>query len=145
MRPSRFFARARGQRGLSLIEVISSVSIFGVIAAGSAVGTISSVRGNTTSRMNAAASALIQDKIEQFRALDPSTNPADFTAGLHVDQGNPMTETGSPGGRFKRMWSVSRNTPSMGLAEVVVFVNWNDGQYRTISSTTYVCITKKCA
>jgi len=130
---------------MSLIEVLTSVSIFGIVASGAAVGTIASVKGNTTSRMQAAASSLIQAKVEQFRSLDPATSQLDFSAGMHFDNNNPVTATGAAGGKFNRYWAVARNTPSNGMAEIQVVVTWNDGRARTLRSSTYVCITKKCA
>ncbi len=145
MKLNRLFKRARGEKGLSLIEILSTMSIFGVVASGVAAGTIAGVKGNTTSRTVAAASTLIHDKVEQFRALDPAANPADFTTGTHWDAGNPMTATGAAGGKFSRYWIVSRDTPRRGLAVVRVVVTWNDGVSRSLQAATYVCITDKCA
>jgi len=145
MKLGRLFGRTRGQRGMSLIEVLTSVSIFGIVASGATVGTVSSIRGSTTSRLQSAASSLIQAKIEQFRSLDPATNQYEFLAGTHTDLGNPMSASGTPGGKYKRYWTVTRDVPSAGLAEVVVLVTWNDGRPRSLQAATYVCLTKKCA
>jgi len=145
MRIGRIFRGARGQRGMSLVEVLMSVSIFGIVASGATVGTIASVRGNTSSRMQAAASSLIQAKVEQLRSLDPAVNQLDFLSGFHNDLGNPLTGSGGSGGKFKRYWTVTRNVPATGMAEVVVMITYNDGRPRSLSSSTYICITKKCA
>jgi len=145
MRRGRIFGRTRGERGMSLVEVLMSVSIFGIVASGATVGTIASVRGNTSSRMQAAASSLIQAKVEQLRSYDPAVNQLDFLSGTHTDLGNPLTGSGGTGGKFKRYWTVTRNVPSVGMAEVVVQVNYNDGRARILKSSTFICITKKCA
>jgi prepilin-type N-terminal cleavage/methylation domain-containing protein len=145
MKIGRIFNRARGQRGMSLIEVLTSVSIFGIVASGATVGTIASVKGNTSSRMQSAASALIQAKVEQLRSYDPAVNQLDFLSGTHTDLGNPLTGSGATGGKFNRYWTVTRNVPATGMAEVVVMVTYDDGRPRTLQSSTYICITKKCA
>lgn len=137
--------RLASAQGMSLIEVLASLAIFAIIAAGTAAGTISTIRGNTASRDTSAASALIHDKVEQMRALDPAANPADLTAGVHQDARNPMTELGSPGGQYRRSWTVTRNSPRQGLAVVRVTVTWSDPTNRTLTSATYVCLSTTCA
>lgn len=132
-------------QGMSLVEVLSSLAIFAVIAAGTTASTISTIRGNTASRDTSAASALIHDKVEQLRALDPVANPADLTAGVHQDARNPMTELGQAGGQYRRSWTVTRNSPRQGLAVVKVTVTWSDPTNRSLTSATYVCLSATCA
>lgn len=130
---------------MSLIEVLSSVTIFGLVASGAAVGTISSIKGNTTSRMTLAASSLIHDQVEAFRALDSDADPAEFAVGFHWDPNTPVTEHGDAGGKFYRYWMVNRDTPEIGMAEIVITVTWTDTELRTLSSSTYVCLSGDCA
>ena len=136
--------RRPNQRGMSLIEVLAAVTIFAIIAAGAAVGTITTIKGNTASRSVTAAAALIHDKMEQLRALAPAANPADLRAGEHTDPNNPLTELGVRGGRYQRTWTVTANSPRRGLSEVVVTVTWNDGVRRVLRSATYVCRSATC-
>ncbi len=145
MRKPSIFRRMRGETGFSLIEVLSSVTIFGVVAMGAAAGTMSTIRGNTVSRMNLAASSLIYDQVERFRALDPGTDPAEFLAGSHDDANNPVTAKGEPGGHFYRSWQVTRNTPELGLAEIQVTISWSDTSERSVTSATYVCLNGDCS
>jgi prepilin-type N-terminal cleavage/methylation domain-containing protein len=138
-------ARWQGESGLSLIEVLAGIAIFSVVAAGLASSTVATIRANAVSRDTATAAALIQDKLEQFRALDPAGNPADLTAGTHSDANNPVNALGAAGGSFTRKWTVTANTPRRGLSQVVVTVSWASAQRRTLTGVAYVCSTSTCS
>lgn len=135
----------RRNSGLSLMEVLSSVALFGVVAMGVSRATISLIRGNTVSRMSTVASSLAYDQIEKFRSLDPETDPAVYGEGAHQDPDNPITAGGEPGGHYYRSWIVSRNKPNYGLAEIVVTLTWKDARQRSLSYATYVCLAEGCA
>jgi prepilin-type N-terminal cleavage/methylation domain-containing protein len=135
----------RTDHGISLIEVLAALTVFALVAAGAATGTIATIRGNTASRDATAAAALIHDKLEQLRALDPAGNPADLSAGQHNDPLNPVSDIGQAGGIYTRSWAVTRNSPRSGLAEVRVTVSWKDSAPRTLTSATYVCLTTTCS
>ena len=90
------------------------------------------------------AQALLNDKIEQFRALDPATSPADLTPGYHADPRNPMNPLGQAGGNINRTWVVTPSRPKMGLSEVVITVTWTDPVPRALSAVTYACATATC-
>jgi prepilin-type N-terminal cleavage/methylation domain-containing protein len=130
--------------GFSMLEVLAGLSIFAVVSAGLAATTISTIRSNATSRDLTAASALIHDKIEQFRALDPAANPAALTAGNHNDAANPITPLGAAGGTFDRSWVVTANTPKIGISRVVVSVTVKGRTQYTMTGVTYVCRTSTC-
>jgi Tfp pilus assembly protein PilV len=134
----------RNQRGISLLEVITSVTLFAIAAAGLSAGTVANIRGNSSSRAASTASTLILDRIEQFRALDQTTNPADLTAGTHQDPLNPIDGLGRASGTFYRSWVVNTDSPRKGLAEVIVTVTWSDPNSRSMSGITFVCGTDKC-
>ncbi|MFQ5666770.1 MAG: hypothetical protein ACE5I7_10110 [Candidatus Binatia bacterium] len=131
----------RSQDGISLLEVLVGTVLLSTIGAGLAATTISVIRANLVSKQTAAATALVQDKIEQFRALDPGANP-DLGAGQHVDPLNPLTPLGQAQGSFNRSWVVN-TTNTLGLLEVVVDVTW-DGGSRNVRSVTYVCQSTAC-
>lgn len=134
------------QSGFSLLEVLSSMTVFAIAAAGLASTTVSTTKSTSSARSATAASFLIHDKIEELRALDPATNPAAFTPGTHYDAINPMTASGEANGAFTRRWQVIANSPAPGLAEVVVTVSWNtpDGP-RNLRASTFICRTATCA
>jgi hypothetical protein len=127
------------------LEVISSVTLFAVAAAGLSAGTVANIRGNSSSRAASTASALIHDQIETLRALDPTTNPADLAAGAHQDALNPIDGLGRSGGAFDRSWIVNPDTPRVGVSEVVVTITWHDPILRSMSGVTFVCRTDTCS
>lgn len=137
--------RLASQRGISLLEVMLAMVLFAIIAGGLAGATVSSVKSNGTSRQVAVATALINDRFEQLRALDPTTNPAALRAGTHADPANPMTALGQPGGMFTRTWTVTRNRPRPGLAEVAVQVSWGPAAVQSTRAVGFVCISATCS
>jgi prepilin-type N-terminal cleavage/methylation domain-containing protein len=135
----------RNQRGISLLEVMMSITLFAIAAAGLSAGTVANIRGNSSSRTASTASALIHDQVEKLRALDPAANPADLTVGTHWDALNPLDGLGYTGGTFTRSWVVNANTPRKGLSEVIVTVTWSDPNQRAMSGVTFVCRTSTCS
>jgi hypothetical protein len=127
------------------VEILAGVAIFALVASGSMVLSIGSMKATTTSRQATAAATLIYDKVDQLRALDPATAAADLAAGSHSDPFNPMTENGEAGGKFTRTWFVTEDSPAIGLSEVVITVQWDDYATRTIQGTTYVCRRAGCS
>lgn len=136
--------RLRGTVGFTLVEVMASLAVFGIGAAGLVGVSIGVVRYNRVSHGLSIATALAQDEIEQLRALDPSTNPAALTVGTHQDANNPITSVGTSGGRFTRSWSVTRNAPVPGIATVIVNVAWTDGVPYNVQLLTYCCQSTTC-
>lgn len=137
--------RLNDRVGFSLVEVMASMAIFAVVAGGLGATTVSTTRSNSTSRQTTVASSLIQDKIEELRAMDPASNPVDFSPGTHVDAANPLTAMGETGGMYLRSWLVTANVPAFGLSEVVVTVAWNtlDGP-RSLRAASLLCRTASC-
>ncbi len=135
--------RARGQAGFSIIEVLAAMAIFGILAAGLTSATVGTIKSNSISRQAAAATALVQNKVEQLRA--PTVPVADLTAGLHSDARNPMSSLGHGGGTFTRTWQVTRNSPRTGIAQVVVTVAWNGPEPLSVNGVTYVCQSATCS
>ena len=135
----------RNQQGISLLEVLASVTLFALIASALMASTVGSVKSNSVSRNIAAASTLIYDEIERFRALDVGVPQADLTPGYHADPLNPMNPLGQAGGMFTRTWTVTSNTPKIGVSQVVVTVAWNNPESRSVSGVTYVCSTPTCS
>lgn len=138
---------SKNTAGFSLIEVLSSMTVFAIAAAGLVTTTMATIKSNSTSRATTIASALIQDKIEELRALDPTTNPADFTAGTHQDANNPLSG-GMDGvdAIFSRSWVVNTDTPLKGLSEVIVTVSWPSATgTRLLRASTFICNSANCS
>src|SRR5437899_2952801 len=100
----------RSQAGITLLEVLSAITLFSVVAVGLSTSIASNIQLNSGSRTLAAATALAQNKIEQIRLTVPVLNavPADLAVGSHNDPNNPMTALGASNGTFMRSWSVTR-------------------------------------
>jgi prepilin-type N-terminal cleavage/methylation domain-containing protein len=135
----------RRDNGFAMLEVLAAITLFAVVATGLAATTVGTVKANNASRQTAAATALMHDKLEQLRALDPATNPPDLAAGSHNDPLNPLTPTGQAQGAYTRTWTVNRNTPKIGVAQIVVTVAWNGPAQHSITAVTYVCQTATCS
>jgi prepilin-type N-terminal cleavage/methylation domain-containing protein len=136
--------RNDAQNGFGLIEVLAAMALFLVIAAGLAATTTGTIRANALSNRITEAAALVHDKVEQLRSLDPTTNPADLASGSHADPLNPMDSGGARGGLFRRSWTVRANTPVIGVSEVTVTVAWNDARTQSVEGVTYVCQSREC-
>jgi prepilin-type N-terminal cleavage/methylation domain-containing protein len=135
----------RDERGISLIEVLAAVTVFALVAAGVAASTISTTRGNNTSRKTTTAAALIQDKIEQLRALNPDAKPAALNPGSYSDAANPINELGQAGGIFTRTWTITDKVPVPDMSELVVTVTWKDPEARTLRASTFLCKSSTCS
>jgi prepilin-type N-terminal cleavage/methylation domain-containing protein len=147
--------RLRSQAGVSLLEVLSSLALFAVVASGLTSMNVSNIKLNNSSKTTAAATALMQNKIEQIRAIVPVINvvPADLTIGTHNDPGNPMTALGEANGTFTRTWTVTAVPQYLngtvvgvrpGMVQVVVKVRWSKPVAGTMSAVTYACTTSDC-
>ena len=143
------------QRGLGLIEVLSAIALFAVVATGLSSSGITSIKLNNQSRTAAAATALMLNKIEHLRTLIPVTNtvPADLALGAHDDPNNPITALGQPNGTFTRSWNVVSipqyyNGTVVGvvpsIVQVAVTVSWTQPQPGRLTAVTYACTTLDC-
>jgi type II secretory pathway pseudopilin PulG len=134
----------RNHRGISTIETLFALTLLGVTASGLAATTVASIRANHRSANAVAASALIQAKIEQLRALDPLADPVDLRAGPHSDPLNPLRSDGQTGGTLELTWTVTRDTPYAGMARVVVSVKDLGTRRDLTKGVTYLCIRRSC-
>ena len=144
------------QTGLSLIEVLSAIALFTVIATGLNTSLTSNISLSSASRTTAAALALAQNKIEQIRQINPVQNvtPADLTLGTHSDPNNPLTALGATNGTFTRTWTVASVPQYLsgtlvgnrtGIAQVTVTVSWSTPVAGSLKAVTYACTTPLCA
>jgi prepilin-type N-terminal cleavage/methylation domain-containing protein len=130
--------------GLTITEVLAALSIFLIVATGLASATVAVIRGNSISRTTAAAAALVQGKIEEFRSFGSAFGTVELTSGRHEDPGNPISPLGKNGGAFRRSWVVTSASPRAGLARVEVTVNWDAPQAGSLSSVTLICENPSC-
>ena len=146
--PQRLRRRRRpslaNEGGLSTLEILAGLTIFALVATGSTVLSIGSMKATTSSRQVTAATTLIYDQVDKLRALDPATNPAALAAGTHSDPLNPMTANGEAGGEFTRTWFVTEDSPEIGLSEVTITISWKDYGPKSIHGITYICRRSNC-
>jgi len=147
--------RLRSQAGISLIEVLVAVGLFSVAAAGLTTSAVSNIKLNNSSRTIAAATSLVQNKIEQIRLTAPvgGVVPPELSLGSHTDASNPMTALGGPNGTFTRSWTVAGVPQYLagsvvgvkpGMVQVAVTVSWTSPSAGTLTGVTYACITSSC-
>lgn len=138
-------SRLRNRRGISTVETMASLTLFAAVAAGLSSTTVGTIQQNHRSKLLAQASALVQDKMEELRALDPATNPAVLQAGTHSDPLNPLSPDPSKRGNFTRSWTVQRDVPVKGLAQVAVTVSLSGKTPITVTGASFVCTTRTCS
>ncbi len=135
--------RPTDQRGFAMLEVMAAVGLFAIVAGGLGAVTVGSMRANNVSKQTTVAAAMIQNKIERFRALNPAVLSADLTPGYHADP-STLTPLGMANGAYSRSWVVTANTPKIGLSQVAVTVTWTSTTPRTLTGVTYVCVQANC-
>ena len=69
MSPLRRLRRAEGQDGFSLVEILVSISIFGVVAAAILPLLVAGMRGGTVAKLGTQAKGVAQERLEQMRTL----------------------------------------------------------------------------
>jgi type II secretory pathway pseudopilin PulG len=117
---------------MSLVELVITVAVISVLAAGLVSTTTITTSGNTRSRDYAAGVALATDRMEQllqqgYDRLSPGT----WSDG-------PLTSAGasSPAARFTRTWTVANTTLGGHEARIVsVSVAWTPAGTVTVSTT----------
>lgn len=138
-------SKIKNARGISTLEALVALSLFAITAAGLAATTITVTQQTTRSKIATAGNALVEDLIEQLRALDPATKPWQLQGGTYNDPQNPITAAGVSGGKFVRAWTVTPNTPGLGLSRVEVRVQFSGPAQFTALGVTHLCTTATCS
>jgi len=118
----------RPNEGFTLLEMLIAITILAVGLLGVAGLQASSIRRNVFAMKNTEATALIEDKIEEYR----NTPYADITEGT-------VTETGlGSGGTFTRISIIQDSAPINDTKEITVQVTWSDPSDHLVSFQTIV-------
>lgn len=141
--------------GFSLVEVLASITIFALVAAGLAASTVATIRGNLSSRDITAATSLAQARIEFFRSLDPAVpaERAQFVSGgdgCDASCCSTMPGCTATNHRFARTWTVTpmaggAGVPSSAVALVEVAVTWITPQPSEVRTVAYMCVRPGCS
>ena len=106
--------RRRGERGLSLIEVLVALGLFAVSAATIGRFLVTHIRFAAANYLNTQAYVLAEQELESTRALRYN-DMAPSTKLILVD-----------GRKFNVDTQIENNTPANGLKKITVNVSWND-------------------
>jgi Tfp pilus assembly protein PilV len=108
--------RARAEHGGTFIEVLAAIAVFAVVVIGLSPTLLSTRKVADLSKNQSVATTLAEDKIEQIRTLSTVASGSD----------GPLNADGTSGGIFNRSWTVTANTPTIGVSRVEVVVSWRD-------------------
>ncbi|MGH7860438.1 MAG: type IV pilus modification PilV family protein [Candidatus Binatia bacterium] len=118
-------SRLLSERGSSLLEIVVASSIFAFLVLSLSPSILNTQKTAALSGNSSIASTLALDKLDQLRGLDPSAG-GDMAAGTWPDTLNPLRADGTTGGIFTRTWTVTDNTPEVGMKRVEMQVSWRD-------------------
>lgn len=113
--------RAR-QAGYSLIEILVSLAIFSLTSLALTSGATTIIRASNISEHFTQATILAQDKLEA----------------LCAQQALPTSGSDAPQPGFTRVWVVTPDSPTTGVAQIDVTVSWTDYDPHTVTLTTVV-------
>ena len=113
-----------GQAGFTLIEILVAVTIFTFAVLGLAVGTVSVIRTNQNSHLNAAAINLAQAKLEEVRAMKNTVFTA-LACPTYATSGCSDSPVAS-GITYTRSWQITANSPVAGINKIDVKIDWSD-------------------
>lgn len=108
--------------GFSLLETLVALAVFSIASVALTSGVTTSIRANHTSEHLTQATILAQDKLEALLASAPT-----FATG-----------SDAPRAGFTRTWTITDDTPSIGVSQIVVSVSWTDYSPHTITVMTVV-------
>ncbi len=128
----RIFGRvteSKSQSGFTLLETMIAMAILGVGLLSIAVAQLTAIKMSSKSKNLQQAMFLAREQMDDLEALPPGS-PILINAGTTDDPANPISVKSSEGDAttFTRSVTVTPNTPSVGLSQIVVTVSWDNAQ-----------------
>jgi Tfp pilus assembly protein PilV len=121
----------RDERALTLVELMVVCVIIGIAFMGLAGMFPLGMKNLSQSRMRTVATDLAQQKMEELAKM--RSTDSDLGAGTHEDPDNPVRTT------FNRYWTVTDNSPMVGMKEISVRVTYPFGHdLRDVVVVTYM-------
>ncbi len=114
--------------GFTLIEIIVAMAVFAIASLGLAMGVTSVMKSNQRSYLASIATNLAQDKLEELKARPLSL----ASCASNCETPKPKTD----GVEFTRTWLVSPSTPTTGVTQIDVTVQWNDHSDHSVTITS---------
>lgn len=113
--------------GLSLLELVVALAVLSIVLAGLMRLGSTSVRSDVRSRDFAAATSLVVEKLESFKAT-----PFEAIAAGNGEEEVSLSSAGDEGGIFRRAWSVADESLAVSGTTVAakairVAVTWDGG------------------
>jgi prepilin-type N-terminal cleavage/methylation domain-containing protein len=104
--------RRRREEAFSLLEVLTAITLFALVAAGVSSLATGSMLRTTENRHYAAAALIAADRLEQLR-------------GLEYDDIQPSSSSTTMGGQaFDIGVDVQPDTPAAGMKQITVTISW---------------------
>jgi type II secretory pathway pseudopilin PulG len=112
--------------GVTIIEVLVTITFLSVVAAGIAGLAVGVVKGNSQAKSMDTAIFLAHDRLERIR----NTPYVGVTAAAFPPEGYGAIAVGNPAvpfPNFQRVVTIQDNTPIAGMKRVIVAVSWRGG------------------
>lgn len=118
-----------------MVEVLIALTVLAVGVLGVTAALVTSLRHTGQSQNLTQAMYFAEQKIEEFNAMD---GPDVLALAGTADPDSPMHLPGQDDIEFERRWTITADTPEVGLMTIVVEVDWVEGDRppRTISLQT---------
>jgi type IV pilus assembly protein PilV len=113
--------------GFTLVEILIATVMITITSLGVATLTVSVIRENSFSKRLTTATTLIQDQLEEIKRLGY------LNAGTVADTQNYGTIANFTG--YKRVVSVSNNTPAANMKTIDITVYWDADKHSAKAST----------
>jgi type II secretory pathway pseudopilin PulG len=132
LQPSRACQQSSPRRGayaspgVTIVEVLVTITFLSVVAAGIAGLAVGVIKGNSQAKSMDTAVFLAHDRLERIR----NTPYAGVTAAAFPAEGYGAISVGNPAvpfPNFQRVVAIQDNTPTAGMKRVIVTVSWRGG------------------
>src|SRR5689334_11444447 len=108
--------------GFSLLETLVALTVFSIASVALTLGVTTSIRANNTSEHLTQATILAQDKLQALLATPPIL----------------IAGSDTPRIGFSRTWTITSDSPHVGVSQIDVSVSWTDYSPHTIVVTTVI-------
>lgn len=128
--------KIKNDAGFTLVEILIAITIFSLAVLGLAIGTVSIIRTNQTSHLNASAVNLAQSRLEELRAMTSTAfSGLDCPSYSTTGCSDSLVTSGTS---FSRSWQITKNSPVTGVNRIDVRIDWTDHASQSMTFTAAV-------